>query len=123
MNKRQKKKHAIDIAALKLAKSMDDWSFLSKQERKMFLKVCRRAVIEKFPLNNFFIWEIPLCNNEFWVFCFFGKEYNKENPEECCFRQIDFWIYKCKKKKNKYVVMPAALDKEKNNCFEAIYYD
>lgn len=123
MNKRQKKKHTINIAALKLAKSMEDWKYLDKREKRMFVKICRRAVIDDFPLDEFFIFEIPVCDSDFWVFVFFGLEYNRENPSQNEFRQIDFWIYSSKKRPNKFIVTPATLDKEKKNCFEAVYYD
>lgn len=122
MNKRQKKKHAFDIAAVKLASSMEDWKYLDKRERKAFVKICKRAVMDNFPLNEFFIFEIPVCDKNFWVFVFFGQEYNKENPNQNEFRQIDFWIYTSKKRPNKVIVTPAALEEEKANCFEAVYY-
>lgn len=121
MNKRQKKKHALDIAAVKLASSMEDWKYLGKRERKAFVKICKRAVMDNFPLNEFFIFEIPVCDKNFWVFVFFGLEYNKENPNQNEFRQIDFWIYTSKKRPNKIIVTPAALEEEKANCFEAVY--
>lgn len=62
MNKRQKKKHALDIAAVKLARSMEDWKYLDKRERRAFVKICKRAVMDNFPLNEFFIFEIPVCD-------------------------------------------------------------
>ena len=125
MNKRQRKKHAVDIEALKLARNMRDWrcEYWNKKERQMLFKICRRAVIDNFPLNEFFIFEIPVCDRDFWVFVFFGLEYNRENPNQNEFRQIDFWIYSSKKRPNKMIITPAALDKEKKNCFEAVYYD
>lgn len=122
MNRRQKKKHALDIAAVKLARSMEDWKYLDKRERKAFVKICKRAVMDNFPLNEFFIFEIPVCYKNFWVFVFFGQEYNKENPNQNEFRQIDFWIYTSKKRPNKIIVTPAAVEEEKVNCFEAVYY-
>ncbi|MCI7350023.1 MAG: hypothetical protein MSH60_04630 [Ruminococcus sp.] len=120
MKKRIKKKRAVANTALKLAMSMNDWKLLDKQEKRMFLKICFRAVIDKFPLDEYFIFEIPLRDKDFWVFCFFGLEYKKDNPDESDFRQIDFWIYKTKNKR-KIMVVPAALDEKKNNCFEAVY--
>ena len=125
MNKRQKKKHAVDIEALKLFQNMRDWTieYRSKKERQMLFMICRRAVIDKFPLDEFFIFEIPLQDKDFWVFVFFGLEYNRENPSANEFRQIDFWIYSSKKHPNKFIVSPAALEEEKKNCFEAVYYD
>lgn len=122
MNKRQKKKHALDIAAVKLASSMEDWKYLDKREKRAFVKICKRAVMDNFPLNEFFIFEIPVCDKNFWVFVFFGQEYNKENPNQNEFRQIDFWIYTSKKRPNKVIVTPTALEEEKVNCFEAVYY-
>ncbi len=125
MNKRQKKKHAVDIKAQILFQSMRDWTceYRSKKERQMIFKICRRAVIDNFPLDEFFIFEIPLRDKDFWVFVFFGLEYNRENPSQNEFRQIDFWIYSSKKHSNKLIVSPASLDKEMKNCFEAVYYD
>ena len=124
MNKRQKKKHAVDIEALKFAQCMEDWKWLDKRERRMFLKVCHRAIVDKFPLDEFFIFEIPLSRKDFWVFSFFELEYkSKKNFTPGDFRQIDFWIYKSKKRKSKFIVSPVALDTEKGNCFEAVYID
>lgn len=125
MNRRQRKKHTIAPELLCLARSVSvgDWENYSTTEKKIILMVCQRAVAENFPLDDYFLWEIPLRGTDYWVLCFIGKEFNPYKPSETHYRQIDFWVKKAKNNKRKYSVAPASLECEKKKCLEAVYYD
>lgn len=108
-NKTLKQKERI------LIRSITDLSIRTKKEIRQLSKICRLAIKEEFPLDEFFLWEIPSTTGNCSVFCFFGKEWTKNKDQ---FRQIDFWVYK---RKNKYHVKPASEDEPKKTCIDALY--
>jgi len=153
MNKRQKKKK--DKEAIRLARkiifsineNLTYWKYNSKiryadyitywdfkehfknklKSKEMLLKVCRKSLQDNFPLEDYFLWEIPYEDKNGWIMCFVNLNdfinCHQLHKEDTKIREIDFWC-----PYNSRTAIPQGLDNYSNlynceTCFDAIYDD
>lgn len=96
------------------------------QSKEMLLKVCRKCLLDKFPLEDYYLFEIPYSDQYGWIMDFVNREeYESCHKSEADIKihEIDFWCPFDKK-----LAIPQGLDNNSNqydcnNCFEALYDD
>ena len=100
----------------------EEWSEI----RQMLLKVCRKAVIDRFPLKNYFLYELPYEDNEGWIIMFAHREdydnFHNRNMENRI-RGLDFWCSYAQKLAIPLYLTPKGEKKYADSCFKAVYFD
>lgn len=111
----------------KSIKDIDDDEELNdiKICNQMLFKVVDRCIKERFPIEEYMLFEIPYGDKSGWIMDFVNKDdyykYHELGMKEIKIREIDFWVTHNGK------AIPQKLESSNQynakNCFESVYTD
>lgn len=96
---------------------------------RMLLKVCRKCILDGFPLEKYILHEVPFDDEDEVIMDFVNKSdfdtYYEEEDGESKIKEIDF---SCSKDIKEKMATPLKMDEEGNqedcdNCFKCVYME